>query len=202
MEDRYPNNSDRKKETTGRPSVSPVTKGELKRTTRELVRSQFYADDASKIGQHILIDIAIPAMKKLIVDGVNGLFNMIFWGGNANVGNSTPASRVSIGNRSFNEYHSVSSRPTASTREASERMYDFDYVIVKDMAAANSVIDQMQLIIDQYDSVRASEFCALAGITAPYIYNDYGWDSAAVAQKIPLLDGRVKIQMPKAKFMK
>ena len=89
-----------------------------------------------------------------------------------------------------------------TVREAEEKAYDLDYVIVKDMGVAENVIKQMQRIIDQYDTVRASEFCALAGIAAPYTYRDYGWDSAAVAQNIPLLDGRVKIQMPKAKFIK
>jgi len=196
----YPNNSDRAKEQSGRPNVTAVTQGELKRTTKELVRSQFYADDASKIGQHILIDVVIPAVKKLVVDGVNGILNMIFYNsGSMSSSASAPASRITIGGRPANEYHSASKNTTV--REAAERAYDLDYVIVKDMGAAEDVIKQMQLIIDQYDTVRASEFCALAGITAPYTYQDYGWDSAAVAQKIPLLDGRVKIQMPKAKFL-
>ena len=197
----YPNNSDKAKEQSGRPNVTAVTQGELKRTTKDLVRSQFYADDASKIGQHILIDVVIPAVKKLVVDGVNGILNMIFYNSGSMTGSgSAPASRITIGGRSSNEYHSASKSTTV--REAAERAYDLDYVIVKDMGAAEDVIRQMQLIIDQYDTVRASEFCALAGITAPYTYQDYGWDSAAVAQKIPLLDGRVKIQMPKAKFLK
>lgn len=197
----YPNNSDKAKEQATRPNVQAVTQGELKRTTKELVKSQFYADDASKIGQHILIDVVIPAVKKLVVDGVNGILNMIFYNSGSMTGSgSAPASRITIGSRSSNEYHSASKNTTV--REAAERAYDLDYVIVKDMQAANDVIDQMQLIVDKFDTVRASEFCALAGITAPYTYVDYGWDSAAVAQKIPLLDGRVKIQMPKAKYLK
>ncbi len=198
----YPNNSDKAKEQSARPNVQAVTQGELKRTTKELVRSQFYTDDAGKIGQHLLLNVVIPMMKKLVVDVVNGTLNMIFYKSEATTSTSSvPASRISIGGRSTNEYHAASGRGT-TVKEASERSYDLDYVVVKDMQAANDVINGMQLIIDQYDTVRASEFCALAGITAPYTYTDYGWDSAAVAQKIPLLDGRVKIQMPKAKYMK
>lgn len=198
----YPNNSDKAKEQSTRPNVQAVTQGELKRTTKELVRSQFYTDDAGKIGQHLLLNVVIPMMKKLVVDVVNGTLNMIFYKSEAtSATSSVPASRISIGGRSTNEYHAASGRGT-TVKEAAERSYDLDYVVVKDMQAANDVINGMQLIIDQYDTVRASEFCALAGITAPYTYTDYGWDSAAVAQKIPLLDGRVKIQMPKAKYMK
>lgn len=197
----FPNNSDKAKETQGRPEVKAVTNGELKRTTKELVKSQFYADDAGKIGQHLLIDVIIPMVKKVIVDVVNGTLNMIFYNsGTAGGSTNVPASRISIGGRnSSNEYHSASRN---TVKEASDRAYDLNYVIVESQQAAKDVLQQMSFIVDQYGSVRANELCALANITAPYTYVDYGWDSVANAQTIPLLDGRVKIQMPQAKYMK
>lgn len=188
----YPNNSNAAKE---RPEITPVAKGELKTTTKDIVKSQFYADDMNKVGQNILVNVLIPTAKKLVVDAVNGFFNAIFYNGSGSISNSSPGSRISIGKTNYN---AISNNP----KPVDDKRFDFNFVIVDSPQSAKDILDQMQNIIDNYGTVKVSEMCALAGITAPYTYADYGWDTLVGEQRIPYLDGRVKIIMPKPTYLK
>lgn len=191
----YPNNSNQAKTPEQRPDITPVAKGELKQKPTAIIKSQFYTDDMNKIGTELIKNVFIPTVKKLVVDAVNGFFNMIFYNGGGSSTSSTPGSKITIGGRT--NYNAVN-----NSQKPAEKAFDFNFVVVESPQAAKDILDQMQNIIDQYGTVRVSEMCQLAGITAPYTYVDYGWDTLVGEQRIPYLDGRVKIVMPTPKYLK
>ena len=54
---------------------------------------------------------------------------------------------------------------------------------------AERVLEGLEAYIEQYDVVPVSAFFSLIGVTAPYTYNDYGWNSLTEARVVSMGNG-------------
>lgn len=63
------------------PSIPAQGAGIRKKTTGEKIKEAFKSDDSRNIVDYLLFDVAIPALKKTVVDMLTNGINMVFYGG-------------------------------------------------------------------------------------------------------------------------
>lgn len=181
-EAKFPSNSKTTQPAEGRPEVKAVVaEGRAKERKKSLGRrviENFTGDDAESVGQHILMDVLIPAAKNAISDAVTqGIERMLF--GEVRRGRSTPAGRP--GN--YTSYGSINKSPgrafqTDGSREfsrAARSNHDFREIVFDERGEAERVLDELGHILDAFDVVTVGEMYSLVNITSNYTDEKWGW---------------------------
>lgn len=175
--------------------VEKVIKGKAKVKKNEVRKwtDVFIAEDASNVGNYILMDVIVPSIKKAFYEGITGALDMLLYGGRGGGGKRPTADKVS-----YRDYSSVSRRDDRSyntTRTTSG--YSYDDIIVDSRGEAEAVIQRMDEIMEEYEQVRVADLYDLVGISGEYTDNKYGWTNIRNAEVIRVRDG-YKIKMPRA----
>ena len=153
----------------------------------------FFSEDTSNVGNYILMDVIVPAIKKTLYDLVVGSLDMTLFGGRGGSGKRSTADKIS-----YKDYNGISrrdERSSGTTRTASG--YSYDDIILDSRGKAEAVLDRMDEIIEEYDEVRVADLYDLVGITGDYTDNKYGWTNIRNARVVRTRDG-YKIEMPRA----
>lgn len=202
-EDRFPVNSNTEKNERLKPDVpisapkassvnknnttdtktrlSPVSKGKLKKKSKaeKAVKSVVNVDSGS-IKSFVFGEVLIPAIKDTLYHLVSDGLSMILFD---KTGGSTGGRRYgsSSGTRvSYSSYYRDSA--TGMSRESRADRYSRredvgDDIVFPSRAEAEDVIDELGNVMDQYGQATLADLYDLAGVTAPYTYNRYGWKS-------------------------
>lgn len=175
--------------------VEKVIKGKAKVKKNEMRKwsDVFIAEDASNVGNFILMDVIVPSIKKAFYEGITGALDMLLYGGRGGGGKRPTADKVS-----YRDYNGVSRRDERSyntTRTASG--YSYDDIIVDTRGEAEAVLMRLDEVMETYDQVRVADLYDLVGITGNYTDNNYGWTNIQNAQVVRVRDG-YKIKMPRA----
>lgn len=164
-------------------------------------REQFAGDSASTVGNYILIDVVVPALKNLIWDiGSEGLKKFLFGGA------SRPGSGVGssiLGSRSGTNYTKYSGNASNAQREvtpATRATNDFSDVLVPTRAEGEEVLDQLQNYIDEYGVVSVNDYYAALGISADFTAVKYGWKSISSAEVRHTREGYLLV-MPRPQIL-
>ena len=196
MED-YISNSHRSKENTiERKKVEKVVKGKVKQKKKSSIRKftdVFISEDVGSVKDYIIGDFIIPLIQKTICDIFEEIPKTIFYGKSSR-GRKSAGDRVS--------YSSYSDRDRRDSRRyydepRSRSRFDSDDIIFDSRSEAEKVLSTMDEIMDEYDLVRVSDFYDLAGLSCPYVWNDYGWTNIRNAEVTRVRDGYV-IKIPRA----
>ena len=161
---------------------------ERKKTLGRKFREQFAGDDAQTVGQYVLIDVILPAVKNLIFDMVTeGVKRSLFGGTRPNsVGNSTVMSgRTNYSSYSGGRQTSIVAPGSPASREMTPQqraMHDFSGVILATRGEAEEVIDVLANLIDEYGTATVNDFYTCIGQTSEFTAVKYGWKSLAQAQ--------------------
>lgn len=153
----------------------------------------FLAEDASSVKSYIVSDVLIPAAKKLVYDTVKEGTEMILYGG-------TNRSKRSSGFRadyvSYNRYadRKYDDRPRDEARRSG---YRYDDIYLETRGEAETVLDQMDNIIEEYGMVSVMDLYDLVGITGQYTDNNYGWTNLRNAEPVRTRDGYM-LKLPRA----
>lgn len=172
-----------------------VIKGKAKVKKNEMRKwsDVFIAEDASNVGNYILMDVIVPSIKKAFYEGITGALDMLLYGGRGGSGKRPTADKVS-----YRDYNGVSRRDERSynsTRTASG--YSYDDIVVDTRGEAETVLLRMDEIMEEYESVRVADLYDLVGVTGNYTDNNYGWTNIRNAEVVRVRDG-YKIKMPRA----
>ena len=151
--------------------------------------SIFISEDAANVKSYIFMDVLVPAIKKAISDIVRDGIDMILYGGSG--GGKKTSSNVS-----YVDYRKASERPSTSGARVSTR-FDYDDLIFENRGKVEAVREQMEEVIDHYGFVTVAEMYEMAGITAPFTANKYGWTSIRTAEPVRTRDGYI-LKLPKA----
>lgn len=175
--------------------VEKVIKGKAKVKKNEMRKwsDVFIAEDASNVGNFILMDVIVPSIKKAFYEGITGALDMLLYGGRGGGGKRPTADKVS-----YRDYNGVSRRDERSyntTRTASG--YSYDDIIVDTRGEAEAVLMRLDEVMETYEQVRVADLYDLVGITGNYTDNNYGWTNIQNAQVVRVRDG-YKIKMPRA----
>lgn len=145
-------------------------------------------EDVRNVKDYIFMDVLVPALKKAISDIVTNGIDMILYG---ETGKTKKSSTSKISYRNY--YERKEDRRDIHSRSS----YAYDDVILQSRGEAESVLESMNDILDQYRIVSVADFYELAGVTASYTDNNFGWMDLSRASVVRAYDGYV-IKLPKA----
>ena len=163
---------------------TPVTV--KKASTGKKLASIFFSDETDNIGDHIVFDLLIPAIKDTIVNIITNGIAMLFYG--------KPGTRLkSSGGRVLYDQFSKKTAP----QRVSRSVYDCDSVVFPDYGSADLVLDQLIEYIDRYRQATVLDFYDACGVTSTS-YNDqyYGWTDLRNA-RISRVSGGFVINLPR-----
>lgn len=185
----FPSNSIKEKEET-RKKLDSVVKGkviEKKKTFGDKVMETFFGDDTKSVGDYILHDILIPALKSTLSDAVGGGIEMLLFGERR--GSSRSGSHIyRQKDRSYVPYNRLSrERPDRRELSRTERSrHDFRNIIIESRGEAEDVLGHLADLIEDYGVASVADYYDLLGIESAFTDNNYGWTniSSAYVQRV------------------
>lgn len=162
--------------------VEPITHGTRKKKSKiERASEEFLGDNPRSLGNDIVDDIVIPSIKNMISDLVHTIGDVLTGGadrmlyGQTDVGVGSRYSRVGSTKVSYDRVRNgtrASSALRGAPPEASHRM---DQVIVNSRVVAESILQQMYDLLQQYGTVTVSDFYNMVDITPTHVDEEWGW---------------------------
>ena len=188
--------TEQKEATVEKKKVDKVISGTAKRkpdTARKLT-NLFAPGDMSSISEYIIMDVIVPATKKMISEIVRNGIDMILYGesgrGKNYSGNSDKVSYRSYYGSNDN------SRNNSSTKTRS--VFDYDNIVIPTRQEAEEVIRRMDEIIEIYQMVSVADLYDLCGVTDHnYMNAKYGWMNIRTAEAVRVRDGYI-LKLPRA----
>lgn len=150
----------------------------------------FLPEDVADVKSYILMDVLIPAAKKLIDDVVTGGIHMWLYGSSGRNRSNTSSSYVSYRNYSDNR----DTRPRASESRSG---FNYDDIILETRGDAEMLLSQMDDMIERYDQVSVADMYDAVDLSCPYTYNHYGWTNLGTATTVRTRDGWT-LKLPRA----
>ena len=195
MED-YPNNSNASK---GEEKKTPVKRVQLsapaqvkKKSGIRKLGDQFLSEDRGSVKEHLIQDVAIPGIRRILSDGLKDAIDIIFDGRVSDRRRDRGPSWVSYRD-DYTRYSRSSSRDDSYVRRSA---YDFDDITFRTRADAENVLLELDDRLRQYKVVTVYDFFDICGVTPPYTSQRYGWSDLRTADPVRVLDGWV-IRLPK-----
>lgn len=130
------------------------------------------ADDATSIGDYIMTDIIIPAIRNLIGDAVKGSTDRILYGHSRGRDRGGLAERGTLRTR----YDKMSEiEPRGRLSQSARARHDFDAIILGERQDAIDVVDALIGRVARYGAATVSDLYDYVGETGSYVDRNYGW---------------------------
>lgn len=183
MED-FPSNSHKvtRPEPEPEKKIEKVIEGEVVRRKKPLgkrFKDMFVSGDAHSVGQYVMFEVLLPAMKDTIADITSqGVERMLF--GEARSTSRRTGARP--GQNAYVQYNRFSSSSRADSRRDREgpsrrarANHDFDEIILATRVEAEEVIDRLFDLVAKYDSASVADLYELVGVSGSYTDDKWGW---------------------------
>lgn len=163
------------------------------------LRDAFTGDDQSSIGEYLLFQVAIPAIKATMYDLITGGANRALFGSGAN--NVRQAVQRGAGTVNYNQIsRSQVNQPVMSERD--KAAHNFDNVTFDTRMQADQALGALIDILEQYQVVAISDFYELVNITGSFADDKWGWFELHGADIVPARGGGFMIQLPRPKVIR
>ena len=186
--------------TEERKKVEKVTNGVVrvkkKSETRKFI-DNFMSDQVQDIRSSIKNDYIIPAIRNTIWDVFTNTLDMILFGGTGGGRSRRRSTSEKISYRAYYDDRRADSRRYDNRREKSRSGFDFDELVLETRGEAQSVLNAMDNMIEEYKIISVADMYDLVGETCPYTAYKYGWTNIRNAEIVRVHDGYI-IRMPKA----
>ena len=199
----FPSNSNKKKEridAVKEKNITQVVSGKVikkQRTFGQKLAETFFGDDARSVGDYLLNDILVPAMKSTLSDMVGGGIEMLLFGERKS---STRGRLFRDRDRSYVPYNRMSRRDDVDDRryisKAARSRHDFDEIILETRGEAEDVLSHVVDIIDDYGVASVADYYDLLGVEGNFTDNKYGWTNVSDAYITRTRDG-YSIRLPR-----
>lgn len=185
-----PSNS-KKSQQAAEKKVGKVIKGEVVKKKKPLSKKfaeTFITDDLNEVREYLIHDVAVPAIKSTISDGVSQAIEMILFGENARPRNGVKRE----GNRSYvsysNYYRKEDSR-SRNSRSSNRSRHSFDDVLLESRAEAEEVLSCLVDLVETYNQASVADLYDLVGMTSEFTDNKWGWEELGSASVRRTRDG-------------
>ena len=189
----YQSNSFKSKELEAKQPEKKLTKvanAKLKKKSEiQKIAETFVAEDLNKVKNAVLMDVIVPAVKKVISDIVTNGIDMLLYG---EVKHNKTTTTSKIGYNSM--YNSQNQSNTARVARSS---YIYNDIILSSRGEAEEVLNQMNEIIGTYGVVSVADLCEIVGVTGEFTDNKYGWSDIRDAYVERSKDGYM-LKLPRA----
>ena len=171
---------------------TPVAKGVVREASlAKRVQEAFISTETGSIGNYVLFDIVIPAIKNVVGDVIGESVNRLFYGDGA-------PRRTAPGRASYTSYGRVVKKHDGSTRDRrydisrrARSQHDFEEVTFETRVEASTVLDSLLNLIDQYGSATVQDLYDLCGISTEPVDTTWGWTALGSATVTRIRDGYV-----------
>lgn len=185
---------EKEKDIPKKKNIEKVTKGAARTKKKSKFLDSFIAEDVKDVKDYLIGDVLVPTIKNTIAEMVSNGVDMALFGEvrhgrkKSQRGNRTP----------YRDYYDRRDDRRRESRRGAA--YDFESVIVESRGEAELVLDRMDEIIDNYDSVSITDLYDLVGYDGgKYTDSKYGWTSLRGVDITRLRDGSYEIVMPAPK---
>lgn len=195
MEEYRSNSFKSKEESKKKPVIEKVINGKAqvkKKSDFQKLTEVFLPEDIHSVKDKIVKEIAIPAIKKFISDGVD----MILYGdGGGNRKKQKGGSTINYGGFWYSGDSKERDKPA---RNSGRNIYDFNNLLFETRGDAEMVLDSMQEIISNYESVSVADLYDLADVEIENSSaSNYGWYNLQSAKAVGTPDGGYILRLPK-----
>lgn len=183
----FPSNSNKKREKEEDPpikdkQITPVVSGKVikqQRSFGQKLSETFFGDDTRSVGDYLLHDVLIPAMKSTLSDMVGGGIEMLLFGERKSSGSRIFRDR----DRSYVPYNRIGRRDEPYERRQMSRSarsrHDFDDIVIDNRGEAEDVLSHLADLITDYGVASVGDYYDLLGIESSFTDNKYGWTNIA-----------------------
>jgi hypothetical protein len=199
----YPSNSNKNKKQEN-PTEKRVEKLEgivvieKKPSIMRRIRQSFTGDDARSLGDFLLFEVALPAIKTTMFDLINQGANRALFGagGTPGVANRRPGV-VNYNQISRNQVNAIQASQSYMTKR-DQATHNFDSIIFPTRSDAERVLTRLLETIAQYDFVAVSDLYELVDVTGSFADDRYGWTNLDGANIVSVRGGFV-LDLPDTK---
>jgi len=138
-----------------------------KKSLGEKFKEAFIGDNERSVGDYIVHDVLVPALKSLINDMVSGGVEMILFGERTRRPSNISRDRA----RSYVSYNAAYSTPTKTSRSG----YQFEDVIFGSRGEAETVLSHLVDLTMEYGMASVGDLHELSGLTPNFTDYNYGW---------------------------
>ena len=153
----------------------------------------FDDNNVGDVKEYVIFDVIVPAVKNAISNAITGGIDMLLFG------ERRSDSLRSRDSRSYTSYSSRSTSRRDNSRQGYRRssLFELDDILLPTKLDANSVIDNMFNILDEYGVVSVADYYALVGEPSNYQMNAWGWENLNNVYTQRTRSGEYKIILPK-----
>lgn len=166
--------------------------------SRKIIET-FAGDSAHNVGQYIMFDVIVPAIKVMISDAISQGFERLLFGGAARGRPSGAGYRPKQHTSYQGMFVGNSQNGRGSTREISTRAsatHNFDEVILDSRDEANNVLEVLEEAIKEFGVVTVADLYDTVGVTGNWADNQWGWTDLRDAEVRLVRGGKYIINLP------
>lgn len=185
VEKEYPSNtySTKKGIGTERPKLKKVTTGPVRvkeKTAGDNIVGTVWGKWVKPALIFAGVSIIIPAVKDMAEDAITGMIRGAFNGGDY----SRSGNRGRNGKSPFVNYTTIGQEAKTAPRTLSAHAratHDFNELILDTREEGDYILEQLNILVDQYGHAKVSDMYSLAGITGSFPDDKWGWFDLAGA---------------------
>jgi hypothetical protein len=193
----YPSNSKKSKDEVAIPKpkldkLEGVSAVKQKAPLGPRLRAAFTGDDARSIGDYLLFDVALPAIKTTLFDIISGGANRALFGPNSGIRQNNNRGRINY-NQISNSSGSRDEPRILSARD--KATHNFDNIILGTRQEAELVLSTLIDTVERYDFAVISDLYDLVGVTGSFADDKWGWFDLRGSNIVPVRGGFI-LQLP------
>ena len=206
MEPEFPSNSRKAREQPDEKKIESVVTGKVvrrKKSPGKRFGELFVSGDSKTVGQYVILDVMLPALKDMIADGMSQGVERMLFGDSRPVGRR-PGSRPmgSTGPSGHVSYNRFSSSTREEPRNRMSRQakasHSFDEIVLSTRAEAEEVLNRLYDLIARYQVASVSDLYNLIDEPANFADEKWGWDDIEGSQ-VRRTSGGYLLDLPRPK---